>query len=571
MKLAAVSQFDFSNKENPEANTFLDKNLSSGELRFYKELFWRTKTTKTGDEGFILSPYLESKAKDYRQATATLEAILVTNANQRLKDILAGSGDKNAEMDKLIKQVKSERDERVANWFGRDKNDIVSQMATLVTRQGYLQDFSFMHAYRYCWGYIFEADSDGNPTGIKKVDTGGVNTPSGDLPSLYWARRAHNYDLQSNSRTQFLPPTQTDMRLKLRKDPLGEMDKYKPEDHDDAFLRKQWDRMFDKKFRNHRKSRGYPEELPEELAKALKNSAWIWRLPYSSTHVGESNKYPLDIVMFFPHNFDTANFFENASIVEGDKRATLWKKSALEGVPLSKIPWQEIDMQQVDNHLVNLEMGSRYMRTLIENFDEERDPFYSLVMRAPSTMGPKEAAKRLRLALRHNPDESSSVAELQFIPWYITQGVASKHRIIHPDAWERSTVTSEETKKVGYNRIDLFLEEMAYWRRAFWWLPGERGIAGPDGGEDLWGGGEFSLPEEGGEYTHYGRTMAMLGEYYQNVFIRWARASAEEAYPLTPGFYNTTREEYMKDKDYKFLLGKAAVHPYEPSHRALRR
>ncbi|MFZ5932682.1 MAG: hypothetical protein ACOYT7_01220 [Patescibacteria group bacterium] len=577
MKLAAVSQADLTLKpeEYPETTTFLGTRLTAEELKFYKDLLW---SHKSGDEeARVLTPYLSSKAKDYREVTATLEAILLTNAHQRLKNIIAGqAGDKMGAVDNLVKDVKDARIIRIANWFNRDKGDIVSRLATLITRQGYLQDFSLMHAYRYCWGYTFKTTEEGKVVGIKQVDIGGIHTGSGDIPSLYWARRGHKYDLESNSRTQLLFPTDRSERVELLTEPLGEMHHYKPEQHPDVFLREQWERLFgnDDSSKKWRESRGY-QDIPQSIAEVLKSWAWLWRVPFPSTLLGEQAEYPLEIVMLMPPGFEAANFFENVRIGKEADARSIWEKITREGTLLSQIPWVDMDMQQVDRWLVEQEMGSRFMRILIEPFDAEKDPFFSLVTHAPSTLGPKEAAKRLRLCFRDNIETPYSIYEVAFIPFLVTLACANKWGITSPDAWERSPTTSEEVQKTTYTKVDRFLEEMAYWRRALWWLPGERGLFGGGGktrsGEKIWEGGNESYTTKSGEkytYTHYGKIMAMLGEYYQSMLLRYGRASAENAYLLANKLYETTRDDY-KDEEYGFLR-RGNVPAYTPRPRNLK-
>jgi len=572
MRLAAASQADYS-QQNPEKTTFLGGNFTKEELDFYESLLEVGKKKGEKEKGrYILSPYASSKAKDKRETTVVLEAILVTNANQKLKEIIAGPENERAEkISSLVEDVKKEFQARKDNWFGRDREDLVSKLAVLVTRQGFLQDHSFMHAYRYCWGYIWKTDEEGEfirdkeGRRVKKsVAFGGIYTPSGDIPTLYWAQRAHKYDLMSNSRTQFLPPTDKSFRLELKTYPPDKMPEYDPKKHPDWFLKKQWDFLFsdEPEFRQLRKKKGYPD-IPKPIADTLKSWAWRWRVPYKSDLLGEEGEaYNLEIIMFMPPGLNIANFFETVKV--GENGETIWKK-VIEGTPLSKISWQDTDVQQVDRWLVDCDMGSRFMRTMIEVFDPEKDPFHGLVAFAPSTLGPKEAAKRLRLCFRDDPDAKPSEYELALIPFYVTQACANKWGITSPEAWE---TTSEEVKKTSYKKVDRFLEEMTYWKRALSWLPGERGVEREDE-RDLWIGGDEPHPDPDiDKYTHYGKVVTMLAEYYQNVILRIAKASAEDAYLLANKFYEQTKEDY-KGKDYEFLR-KGDVPGYSPRTRDLK-
>ena len=561
MKIAAVSQSDLALLDK----TFMGKSLRPGEWSFYKELLW--------DKGQILSPYISSTAKDQRKVTAIIEALLLTNARARLNQIISGRPDeKDGEITALLNAVRDVAQEREKSWFSRDKGDIASQLAVLITRQGFLQDYSFMHAYRYCWAYQWNEKDQ--PQTIKEIKTGSINTPSGDIYSLYWARRAHSYDLESNSRTQLLFPTEREMRVGLKRRPLGEMDVYNPDSHLDVFLKKQWSYLFgsDIEAKQWRGKREYPD-IPAHIADTLKSWAWLWRTPYPLKLLGEDleDKHKLDIVMLMPPGFAAANFFENVKVgekedSEEEDKKTVWELIA-QGTPLSRIRWKDMDVQQVDRWLVDQEMGSRFMRILIEPFDPEKDPFYGLVTHAPATLGPKEAAKRLRLCFRDNPEVPYSVYELAFIPFLVTLACANKWGITSPEAWEHSSVTSEEVAKTTHTKIDRFLEEMAYWRRALAWLPGERGIGGGGGKKakvDWWEGGskKIKIGEDEKQYTHYGEVMAMIGEFYQNMLLRYGKAASEEAYPLANQRYDQSKADY-KGKDFEFLR-RGNVPKYEP-------
>jgi len=578
MKLAAASQARL-DKKAPHKTTFLGENLTKEELDFYKELFWRR------EEGGIVTPYLTSKEKYRREVTATLEAILVTNALEKLRGMKdLSEAKRETALSDLLGVVKEKRARRISNWFDRAKDeegkeDIVSSLATLITRQGYLQDFSFMHAYRYCWGYIWRLDESGRPIELKGVEIGGIYSVSGDIASLYWARKAFNYDRGARIRTPLLPPTEKYARAEIQTKPPQETFKFDPDTHKDWFLKKQWNYLFgnDQEAVSFRRRRGYPD-IPEEISKRLKGWAWKWKLPYKAELLGEQKDYFLNLVVFMPPGFDIANFFEAVKIKGegGEGKETIWQLLK-RGTPLSYINWGEIDAQQVDRWLVDMEMGSRFMRLLIDVFDKEKDPIYSLIAQAPSTLGPKEAIKRLYLCFRDDPNAPASIYEIAFVPFLITLVCADKWGITSPEAWETSPIISEEVSKSTYTKVDRFFEEMAYWKRALSWLSGERGEKEkwedePGKPKKIWVvekdfPGAEELPGRKGEYyVPYGKVMTMLVEFYQNTVIRWAKAATEETYGLADKHYSQTKEDY-RNRDYDFLRrGRAS---YKPRPRKL--
>lgn len=539
IKIAAAAQFDY--RKNFAEASFMGNNLKKEELDFINALFGKY---KDGDF-HILSSYISSKNGDRKEFYSLLQSLLLTNAHDRLQSIIKGQGDKKEKANKiseLVTSVKAVANDRMINWRKKDLNDPLSKLAKIVVKQGALQDYSLMTAVDFCWEYIWTGKGLKE---VKKVDFGGINSDSGDLPSLLWVKRRFHYALMSNSASPFLPPTSKASRAEMKKLAFDEVPEYNPDAHPDDFLREQWKFLFsdDPVYKQQRQEMGYPD-IPPQIAETLKKWAWKWGTPFSSSYVGEESKYDLDIIFFMQPDLAIANFFRAATDLEGklNNGAKSVMQQLIEGKKQSEINLNNIDDEQVDRWLVDCEMASRYMRILIEVFDKERDPFYALVAGDPSTLGPQELAKRLRLTFRDSEDAPPSVYELALVPFFVTQACAAKYGISGAYAWEQTT---EEDLKTNTCPADRFFREMAYWMRALRWLPGERGVAM----------GEKGWTEE----DHYGKTMTLLAEHYVFVLSRVAKSSSEESKFLANQNYKNTSTR-IKDLNY---LNKYGV-KYQP-------
>lgn len=545
MRIAAVSQCDFLRKDKPpEKTTFMGDNLTKDEFDFYKRILLR----KWKDKYLILSPYTASMFRYKKDSDAYMEAILVTNANDRLNEISNLSvSDKEDKLSKLVEDVKGEAERRIKTWYKRKDKDLISGLAVLITREGLLQDFSLMTAYEYCWSYMWNSvdkdgnlinvDKDGNPTEEKKVNIAGPHSTSGDIPSLYWARRAHEYDKKGNSRTNQLLPTDRDERKKLGSYPPNKMPRYEDEypnnleNHPDAYLREQWNFVFspDDKWRRERADMGY-EDIDPKVAEKLKEWAYIWRSPFSAKYVGDAN-YKIEVPHFMPPGLEIANML-NAVTAQKDGEitqgaASIWKE-LVGRKKLSKINWSEIDIQQIDRWLVDCEMSARFMRPLIEVVDPEKDRIISLLAGDPGTLGPKELAKALRLTFRDSPEAPPTIYEIAMIPWLVTLVCANKHGITGTGAWREWTIG----EKPQIAAVDAFRIDMAHWKRALNWLPGDRPEAD-----------NIKTPsKEDPSGLDYGNTMALLAEFYESILLRMAKASAEESFSIsTKNYENSTK------------------------------
>jgi len=534
MKIAAVSQVDFV-ESTPEATTFMGTNLKAEEISFYSQILWRHK----GSEGYILAPHVVSGEKLRRDADSILEALLTTNAGERLANIILtrNGSDRADAISELANEVKAEALVRQTNWKKRSDTDIVSNLATLITRQGLLQDYAFMHAYRYCWARVWNTDASGKIIDLKKIELGSIYSPSGDLPSLYWVRRAAVYDGMSNSRTQFLPPTSEAWRNQLDKLPPENVPSFDPNTNTDEFLKDRWGLLVsnDPKYRKERAEFEF-EDMDPGFVDFLKRNARLWGTPYTDGYLRKdpvAGGMQLDIPFFFPPGLGIANFFETIG-TDPDLRPsqggkTVWQE-LIEGKKLSEINWKGLESQAVDRWHVDMDMASRYMRVMIEIYDKEKDPFVNLVAHEPSTLGPKELAKRLRLSFRDDDETGPSKYEIALVPFFIVQVCADKYGISSPRAWKRLDVVDEVDRKTLSRPVDRFVREMSYWIRAFKWLPKRRGD----------------------NTTNYGNSMAILATYYMQVLLRVGKASAEEANYLSRAF----NEESVNDLNVFDFVGK---------------
>ncbi len=548
MKAAAVSQADFSLKSEDEIakSTFMGDHLRPEEFVFYRDLLGGADVKKP-KEWRILAPHMVSEAGERKEVLSILEAVLVTNASERLESIIRGNlgshTDKASAISGLVKEVRAEYLTRLSEWKTRGK-DIVSQLAILTTRQGLYEDYAQLHVYRYCWQFIWDTDPSGKLTELKKnkVDTAGPFSYSGDAYSLYYMRRAAYYDRIGNSRTQFLLPTSPGGREELRLMDYDKMPHFDPAEvckngdntpgKVDTFLWAQWSLLFsdDPAWVKVRNELGYGD-IQEDIAKKLKDWAVKWRTPYSSGYADyDGTGYELVVPHFFPPGLDMANFYEAVTTGNAphEEAKTVWQE-LIEGSTLSKINWDTLGYWPVDRWYVDLDMASNYMKVLIEAFDKEEDSFYRFVTGTPGgTIGPKKLANKIRLSLRDSFKGMPEEYEIALIPFFVTMACMDKHGIMGPSGWQALEKIDQETDTVGAER---FLREMASWKRALKWLPSDR-----PGNKLLYKkdvNGKFILDKAGKKIPNgwkYGNTMALIAEFYESVLLRVGKSSAEESF-----------------------------------------
>lgn len=524
MRIAAVSQSDLA-APNGDKNTFMGDYLKPEEIAFFRDLLLRRNPK---GEYYILSPHMASMDKDKRDATAYLEALLLTNAEERLNSIIANdSVNKENLISELVEDVKEKATYRITNWKSRDNGDIVSQLASLVTKQGLYEDYAFLNAYKYCWEYTWAIGSDGK---FKKVgvETAGIYSYSGDIYSLYYMRRAAQYDRSSNSRTQLLLPTSKAGRKELDLMPYDKMPEYKPgmPGDQDRFLADQWDFVFgtDPKSKKARETMGYVD-IPQQVADKLKSWAVSWKTPYNSKYVENDTSYELVVPHLMPPGLDIACFLDAIPSSETKLNAggkSVWQ-SMVEGKRFSEVNWDIQENLPVDRWYVDLDMASRYMNVLIGVFDKEKDPIMGLINEGPSTLAPKEFAKRLRLSFRDSPKGYPEEYEVAFIPFIVTLSSIQKYDLTSASAWH-------DVDKSNMTSVEHFLLEISKWQRAFKWLPSDR----PNPAL-------LSRDSEGNVLEwDYGNTMALLMEFYTGVLLRVAKSSAEESARMASKNYQNT-------------------------------
>ena len=549
MGLAAASQADFADA-NPETTTFKEQNFSKEELVFYKDLFWDK------DEGQFLTPYVTSKGDYTREYTTLLEAALIKNAHFRIKDIIALPNtllEKTEMISNLTKEIKAEALTRRSNWRTRQEKDVVSMLATLIIQQGLLQDFAYGHSYRYCYEYQWDTDPvTGNPTVKKGVEMGGIYSLSGDFSSLGWARRKHVYDGMSNSCTKFLLPTSSNGRKETSMLSPFEMIHFDPTLSNDEFLNEQWKFLFsnESKYVEERKSLGY-KSLHPDVAEQLQRWAFKWETPYS-------DKFLLDLEdrdgstgenIVIPHLMppalgNIANFWESISLdpkIKLNKGAKSVFQELIEGKETYEIDWGRCETQAHSRWKVDMDMSSRYMNVLISAVDETKDPILGLFREGPGTFPAKELAKRIRLSMRDGSNFTSTDYEVALIPFFAVMACAEKYGIGGAYGWQQTTKEDQES---GTTNADRFFTEMAYWKRALKWLPGDR-------------------PEKDkfDQRMNYGNTMALLAEFYEAIISRMHKASSEESFALAKqNLVKTTdrlnKFEHLNKGTFKFKIVK---------------
>lgn len=602
MKVAALSQCNLSARtedgntirtiDNMRQSSFLKEHFSREDFIFYKEVFGLKVQKKDGSgiEKFtILSPHVTSKAKEVKLADARLEAILVTNAVRKLESIRALKDDsvKTDEVKKLANVVLKEANKRLREWDSRADADIVNRMAVLVTRQGLLQDYSFMHAYRYCWKFEWEIDDKGDPTKVKEVEIAPVTSKSGDIASLHFYRRGLDYDRTGKSRTPLVPSSSSGGRLEVFKMPYNEMPKvyegagFEKDGLIDAYLQEQLNFLFDPKWHNVRKEMGYRDINPDIAAK-LKSWAIKWRVPFTvqwadeGAQIDRTKDKDLVIPLFFP-SLDIANFFEaitttGGKLNTGAKSAWTELKEGMDKVGdekkrMSSIsfnpPGNELnglDNSIVDRWLIDQSMSSYYMNMLINTFDKEREEIYGLISGNPSILGPKEFVKRMSLTFRDAEGNAQEEYEIALIPFVIVQAIAQKYGIFSPGAWK---IQGEETN----TRVEGFFAEMAAWTQMLKWMPPDRAddkfryekidIDNLDSekyekrGNDIFDKNTkqmvkvkegYRVDEDGNKVQvwDYGEQLALVAEFYEQVIARVAKSSAEYSYSLQMKNYENT-------------------------------
>lgn len=566
MRVAAVSQFDFT-KPASEKSSFMGTNLKEEERQLINSVLGDS-SDKDGIKKFkVLSPCSAGvKSKTQKKISAVFQALLRTNAFDRTQDIINGGGDRDARLESikslsievvdLAKQIQN-------NWKAKENDDPVARLSKLVTRMGYLQDYSLLTSHDYCWSFIWEknnkADAPDNEKQwhVKKLEIGGINGPSGDAWSLNWARRKHVYDQTGNSSASELLPTDRKGRKEVSTLPLNEMPRYLDlygenlENHPDEYLVRQWNFLFsdEQEWKDERASMGF-SDIPPGVKNKLKKWAFVWKTCYNAKFVGDGD-YLIEIPHFTQPDLPIANMLNTITTEKGKKiihgGESVWQ-NLIEGGKMSEIKWEEIDQKEVDRWLVDCDMASRYMRILIEVVDKERDPMLHELAGSPGTGALKELAKRVRLSLRDSPEAPPTVHEVAIIPWLITLVAANKYKISAVQGW----MTNPEDKSISKYQVDRFREEMASWKRALRWLPGDR--------PEL--DSQKTNEDYNYEYLKYGDTMALLAEFYESLFLRMGKASAEEAVLLSQTNYKRSTEKISKEE----FFGTGSLHHKFPGN-----
>jgi hypothetical protein len=565
MRVAAASQFDYS-KPPSEKSSFMGTKLKDEERQLINLVLGES-SEKDGIQTFtVFGPCsADAKSKVQKKISAAFQALLRTNAFDRTQQIIKGGGDSVAKTES-IKNLSIEVNELSQkiqdNWKAKENDDPVARLSKLVTRMGYLQDYSLLTSHDYCWSFIWERNNKGDATAdekewhVKKLEIGGINGPSGDAWSLNWARRKHVYDQNGNSSASEMLPTDREGRKEVSTLPLNEMPKYidlygeNLENHPDEYLVRQWNFLFsdEPKWKAERAAMGF-SDIPPSVKDKLKEWAFVWKTCYNAKFVGDGD-YKIEIPHFVAPDLPVANMWNTIStekdetekaikIIHGGK--SVWQ-DLIDGGKMSKIKWDEIDQKEVDRWLVDCDMASRYMRIFIEVVDKERDPMLSELAGHPGTGALKELAKRIRLSLRDSPESPPTVQEVAIIPWIITLVTANKYNISAPQGW----MTNPEDKSISKYPVDRFREEMAAWKRAFRWLPSDRP------------GLDSNKLDQDFDYENlsYGDAMALIAEFYERLFLRMGKASAEEAVLLVQNNYKKSTENINKEE----FFSKGSLH-----------
>lgn len=555
MRIAAASQFDYS-KPYDEAS-FMGQGLKQEELYLIKLVLGEASVRNGIETSQVLNPFsADSNLGVQRRISSTIQALLQTNAFERTQQIANGGGSaetKMRQLDGLSTQVKELAKSIQRRRNVKEKNDPVARLSRLVTKMGYLQDYSLLTSSCYCWSYVWERNTNPGASAeekkwrVKKLEIGGINGPSGDAWSLSWARRKHNYDQNNNASASELLPTSKTGRKDVKKLPLNEMPKYLDiygenlNGHPDSYLVEKWKFLFsnENRYKAKRKELGYAD-IPHSVRRQLMKWAFIWKTPYNAKDLGgEEGDYEIEIPHFFPPSLPIANMW-NTLTVEDDKKITHGGKSIWEqlihGEKMSKIDWTKLDQKAVERWLVDCDMSSRWMKVLIEVIDISRDPTFAQIAEGTSTLGPKELAKRIRLALRDSPDSPPTVYEQAMIPWIVTLITANKYKISSAGGW----LENPQDKIIGRLLVDHFKAEMALWKRSFKWLAADR--------PEL----DSSSADEDYDYKdlEYGNTMALLAEFYERLLIRMGKSSVENSIRQAQQNYNKSVEVSNREDDF---------------------
>jgi len=564
MRVAAASQFNYTELDS-KASSFMGTNLKKEELELIN-LVLGDISVKDGKEiSKVLSPCsADAKSEVQKKISATFQALLRTNAFDRTQQVINGGEDgetKTAMIKSLSDEIISLADHIQKNWKKKETSDPITRLSKLITRMGYLQDYSLLTSHDYCWNNTWEKDegANNNTRKVIKVDWGGINGPSGDAWSLNWARRKHSYDQNGNSSASEMLPTDREGRKEVSTLPLNEMPKCLDlygenlERCPDEYLVRQWNFIFsdEPKWKAERVAMGF-SDIPPNVKKQLREWAFVWKTCYNAKFV-EGGDYKIEIPHFISPELPIANMWNTITTEKGKKiihgGKSVWQ-NLIEGGKMSDIEWDKIDQKEVDRWLVDCDMASRYMRILIEVVDKERDPMLSELAGHPGTGALKELAKRIRLSMRDSPEAPPTVYEVAIIPWIVTLVTANKYKVSAPQGW----MTNPEDKSISKYPVDRFREEMASWKRAFRWLPGDRPKL------DSAGESDYNYEDEVSPLK-YGDAMALLAEFYESLFLRMGKASAEEALSLSQENYDKTTGRINKED----LFDKGKLHHKFPT------
>ncbi len=570
MMVAEVQQEDFDNPPSQDAAVrprerdamFIDER----HRHFVHEIFATREVDNSGTEGEIkyvtwvdkngnnrvvpeqlLNYYnMEPTEDNKRRYKALMQAALSLDALRQLNE----GGD----VVDIGEAVRKKADEILKGLYGEEKYSLRDKLAGVIARAGIDIDSGLMACGELGWGWRYEKfrwsgltseeqrlyvniKQDGEaetkwsdlsageqaeylrnhpgktPEDFEKVklDCGFVVFRTSETGSIYsaldtWSPMYPDYHVwmyhgNAETTSQLLPATPNDFRMEA----ITHKPDWRPPIENylsyNEINRKMLYKLFSGGFKDNEIWSGTTfGELDPRVIKYMKKNmkAWVSWPTFGKTKSGKECRFA--IPMFIPASWLSINFWR--ALGENGKDAknapSLWERFK-EGSKLSEVPYTQYKDLSVDWTHVNAAQFARVLmmqflpHKLSNDIKGEYDKFFP---DEPSAEAIKELAKRIRLGTRGEPADMG-VIEIAMIPMLLSLHLYKKYSLIG----RYSTPTSGPAMELDWrSAVSGWQVEMAN-------LPPQKGL-------------------KRSAIKNYGKSMAMLMDFYAPIFLRYAELAA---------------------------------------------
>ncbi len=420
-------------------------NLDPKEIEFIQKLFLETeqktdddgKPTKDKDGKIIEVPYRQYKGHNVpvsilnwyaagqtiekkRRYIATMEALLVSGAKDRLSNIIKNKGS----TEELVKEIENsvfgrikegKEEERegglIKEWFSRERS-LEYRLASVVVKSGIVIDWGHMSSGQMGWRWGYEEDDEGRT--IRRVETGGTTAATDVVAPFFW-RLQHVGNEKKNYPCGMFPPMSGAYRKTLEenppdwKEPVSKIEEVK---NADPVFHKAWERLW----KTEDEEGGW--KWPAKIKESFEKNVWFWE-----TYLDAAGK-PIYFPIFFPPEVASLNFWNTISLSEG--KDTVWQKLSKRERP-SQLDWEKMGDQALYRWMITIGQTNRFLTVMLEPETKANEGQFIDFFADPSKIS--ELFKRNKLGVRDEIQPSKNLT-LALAPMLIVLKSADKFGIV---------------------------------------------------------------------------------------------------------------------------------------------